>query len=89
MACQVPQSKSCARLLLFGMSSVPLPDPQLVSVIAWQRSQYNALAQDEFSQLADSDLEHTVKGVCNMVETQGYPARPMKRKNRPSGISIS
>jgi putative methionine-R-sulfoxide reductase with GAF domain len=58
------------KILLFGIGSVMTTALALVAVIAWQSSQYNALAQDEFGQLVDSDLGHIADGVYNMVEAQ-------------------
>jgi putative methionine-R-sulfoxide reductase with GAF domain len=58
------------KILLFGISGVLVTALALVAVIAWQSSQYNALAQDEFGQLVDNDLGHITDGVYNMVVAQ-------------------
>ncbi|MEW6402121.1 MAG: Cache 3/Cache 2 fusion domain-containing protein [Chloroflexota bacterium] len=70
-----------ARILLFGISSVLITDLVLVGVIAWQSSQFNALAQDEFGRLVDSDLKHIVDGVYNMVEAQDELVQQMVGHN--------
>jgi len=58
------------KILLFGIGGVLVAALALVAVIAWQSSQYNALAQDEFGQLVESDLGHVTDGVYNMVVAQ-------------------
>jgi putative methionine-R-sulfoxide reductase with GAF domain len=58
------------KILIFGIGSVIVTALALVVVVAWQSSQYNALAQNEFGTLVDSDLGHIADGVYNMVEAQ-------------------
>jgi HAMP domain-containing protein len=58
------------KILFFGIGSVVVTALALVAVVAWQSSQYNALAQGEFGLLVDSDLGHITDGVYNMVAAQ-------------------
>ena len=59
-----------AKVLLLGIGSVLVTALTMVAVIAWQSSQYNALAQDEFGLLIDNDMGHITDGVYNMVTAQ-------------------
>ncbi len=58
------------KILLLGIGSVTITALALVAVIAWQSSQYSALAQDEFDRLVDNDLGHITDGVYNMIVAQ-------------------
>ncbi len=62
--------KFSTKILLLGTGSVLITVLVLVAMVVWQSSQFNALAQDQVSQLADSDLSHITEGVYNMVKAQ-------------------
>jgi len=58
------------KIIFLAVSGVLITVLALVAVIGWQSSQFNALAQDEFGQLVDTDLGHITDGVYNMVKAQ-------------------
>jgi putative methionine-R-sulfoxide reductase with GAF domain/HAMP domain-containing protein len=58
------------KTLLLGIGSVVLTAIALVAVVIWQSNQYNAVAQNEFSQLIEEELGHVADGVYNMVVAQ-------------------
>ncbi len=62
--------KFSTKILLLGIGGVLITVLALVAVITWQSSQFNAVAQDEFNQLVDSDLGHITDGVYHMVTAQ-------------------
>jgi putative methionine-R-sulfoxide reductase with GAF domain/energy-coupling factor transporter transmembrane protein EcfT len=58
------------KTLLLGIGSVVLTAIALVAVVIWQSNQYNAVAQNEFTQLIEEELGHVADGVYNMVVAQ-------------------
>lgn len=58
------------KIILLAVSGVLITVLALMAVIGWQSGQFNALAQDEFGQLVDTDLGHIIDGVYNMVKAQ-------------------
>ncbi len=69
------------KILILGISGVLITVLTLVAVVVWQSSQFNALAQDEFSQLVDTDLAHITDGVYNMVKAQDELVQQLVNNN--------
>ena len=73
------------KILLFGISSVLLTVLVLVATVVWQSGQFNALAQDQFSQLAEADLAHIAEGAYNVVEAQDQ----VVQEQANSGLNVA
>jgi len=58
------------KIVLLAIGGVLLTVAALTAAAAWQSSQFNAVAQEQVNQLVNADLDHTVKGVYNLVKAQ-------------------
>jgi len=58
------------KILLLGIGSVLVTILAVVAAVIWQSGQFSALAQDQFAQVAETDLSHIAEGVYNMVKAQ-------------------
>ena len=69
---QLKNLKFSRKILVLGIGSVLFTVVALVTVIAWQSSQFTTLAESEVDSLVDADLSHIMGGVYNLVLAQDF-----------------